>query len=170
MSVLIKDMEMPEKCLYCPMYDEFDYSCRLYSFGIPARYNYENGKRPEWCEMEEVSDESNEDDLLKEFTDAGWKVDCLHDLNDQNTRYFSVTFTKPLPYNKHETHVIELDDLTYEKELPEFDPDKPWNVGDWTIHSYTEHDDGEEDHYALTLTELKMALRLIERVEELKKK
>lgn len=102
-------------------------------------------------------------ELYKEFYDAGWILD-YEDLN-----CFSVTFCKPIPYYADEMQVISINDLTYEKELSDFDPEKPWNVGDWTVHSYTKYLDGEEDHYALTLTEIKMILRLIEKIEELKK-
>lgn len=56
MSV-IKDMELPDKCLNCPMYDDFNFYCKLYSFDIPARYNYESSTRPEWCELIEINKE-----------------------------------------------------------------------------------------------------------------
>lgn len=48
------DMEMPKRCLECPMYDNYNYYCTLYSFGIPARYNQDGSTRPEWCELEEL--------------------------------------------------------------------------------------------------------------------
>ena len=54
MSVLIKNIKMPESCLDCPIYDNYDYQCNLYSYGIPAGYNYNPSKRPEWCELEEL--------------------------------------------------------------------------------------------------------------------
>lgn len=54
MSVLIKDIKMPESCLDCPIYDNYNYQCNLYGYGIPARYNYDPSKRPEWCELEEL--------------------------------------------------------------------------------------------------------------------
>ena len=54
MSILIKDMEMPERCLECPLYDNYNYYCILYSFGIPARYNQDGSTRPEWCELESL--------------------------------------------------------------------------------------------------------------------
>ena len=54
MSILIKDMEMPERCLECPFYDNYNYYCTLYSFGIPARYNRDGSTRPEWCEIKEL--------------------------------------------------------------------------------------------------------------------
>lgn len=54
MSVLIKGMMMPTSCLDCPIYDNYNYHCNLYGYGIPARYNYDSSKRPEWCELEEL--------------------------------------------------------------------------------------------------------------------
>lgn len=48
------DMEMPKSCLECPMYDNYNYYCTLYSFGIPVRYNRDGSTRPEWCELEEL--------------------------------------------------------------------------------------------------------------------
>lgn len=54
MSVLIKDMQIPENCLDCPIYDHYNYHCNLYGYGIPARYNYDPSKRPEWCELKEL--------------------------------------------------------------------------------------------------------------------
>ena len=53
MSILI-DMKMPEKCLECPLYDNYNYYCTLYSFGIPARHNRDGSTRPEWCELKEL--------------------------------------------------------------------------------------------------------------------
>ena len=54
MSILIEDMEMPERCLECPLYDNYNYYCTLYSFGIPARHNRDGSTRPEWCELKEL--------------------------------------------------------------------------------------------------------------------
>ena len=54
MSVLIKDMEMPKRCFECPLYDNYNYYCTLYSFGIPARNNRDGSTKPEWCELEEL--------------------------------------------------------------------------------------------------------------------
>ena len=54
MSVLINDMEMPERCLECPLYDNYNYYCTLYSFDIPVRHNRDGSTRPEWCEIEEL--------------------------------------------------------------------------------------------------------------------
>ena len=54
MSILIKDMKMPERCLECPLYDNYNYYCILYSFGIPVRYNRDGNTRPEWCEIKEL--------------------------------------------------------------------------------------------------------------------
>ena len=54
MSVLIKDMKTPKRCLDCPMYDCYNYNCQMYTFGIPARYNRDGSTRPEWCELVEV--------------------------------------------------------------------------------------------------------------------
>ena len=54
MSVLVKDMKMPKRCLDCPMYDHYNYNCQLYAFGIPARYNRDGSIRPEWCELVEL--------------------------------------------------------------------------------------------------------------------
>ena len=54
MSVLVKDIKMPKRCLDCPMYDCYNYYCKLYSFGIPARYNGDGSIRPEWCELVEL--------------------------------------------------------------------------------------------------------------------
>lgn len=55
MSVLIKDLEIPESCLTCVMYDyHYSLGCVLYSLGLPGRYNYDASKRPEWCELVEL--------------------------------------------------------------------------------------------------------------------
>lgn len=54
MSIVIKGIMMPTSCLDCPIYDNYNYHCKLYSYGIPARYNYDSSKRPEWCELEEL--------------------------------------------------------------------------------------------------------------------
>ena len=54
MSIVIKGIMMPTSCLDCPIYDNYNYHCNLYSYGVPARYNYDSSKRPEWCELEEL--------------------------------------------------------------------------------------------------------------------
>ena len=54
MSILVKGMEMPKRCLDCPMYDCYNYNCQMYAFGIPARYNRDGSTRPEWCELVEL--------------------------------------------------------------------------------------------------------------------
>lgn len=54
MSVLVKDMKMPNRCLDCPLYDCYNYNCQMYAFGIPARYNRDGSIRPEWCELVEL--------------------------------------------------------------------------------------------------------------------
>ena len=54
MSVLVKDMKMPERCLDCPLYDRYNYHCQMYAYGIPARYNRDGSIRPEWCELVEL--------------------------------------------------------------------------------------------------------------------
>ena len=52
MSILIKGMEMPKSCFACDFYSGNE--CYLYSYGIPARYNYNPDTKPEWCELVEV--------------------------------------------------------------------------------------------------------------------
>lgn len=54
MSVLIKNMKFPKKCFDCPIHNSFEHKCELYSFDIPARYNYEGATRPEWCELVKI--------------------------------------------------------------------------------------------------------------------
>lgn len=47
------DMIMPASCSECPFSD--DDHCILYSQGCPDRYGVMSlGKRPEWCELEEI--------------------------------------------------------------------------------------------------------------------
>ena len=54
MSILVKGMEMPKRCLDCPMYDCYNYNCQMYASGIPARYSRDGSTRPEWCELVEL--------------------------------------------------------------------------------------------------------------------
>lgn len=54
MSLLIKDMKMPENCYECLLFDRYDYCCNAFTYGIPARYRYGDQGRPEWCELVEV--------------------------------------------------------------------------------------------------------------------
>ena len=58
-------VKMPKKCTDCPLFDcHYDYfsrktindGCRLYSYGIPARYNYDAETKPEWCELIEIEE------------------------------------------------------------------------------------------------------------------
>lgn len=78
MSVLIKDIKMPESCLDCPIYDNYNYQCNLYGYGIPARYNYDPSKRPEWCELEELPEHhgrlADADRLMRVYEDRLEKV------------------------------------------------------------------------------------------------
>ena len=43
---------MPKSCFACDFYSGNE--CYLYSYGIPARYNYNPDTKPEWCELVEV--------------------------------------------------------------------------------------------------------------------
>lgn len=71
MSVLIKGIEMPKSCFACDFYSGNE--CYLYSYGIPARYNYNPDTKPEWCELVEVPTPHGRlidaDELLKHKTD-----------------------------------------------------------------------------------------------------
>ena len=76
MSILIKGMKMPERCLDCPMYDCYNYHCQMYAFGIPARYNRDGSTRPEWCELVELPEKHGRlvefiDVVTREYDDPG---------------------------------------------------------------------------------------------------
>lgn len=62
MSVLIKGMDMPKRCVDCPMYLAGMCSAKLMNGRCPL------DGRPDWCPLEEVKDE--EDDSP---TDCQWK-------------------------------------------------------------------------------------------------
>ena len=55
MNVLIPNLDLPKSCFECPMYNDLEGYCVLYSNGIPSRYNYNRyGRsevRPPWCEL-----------------------------------------------------------------------------------------------------------------------
>lgn len=53
MSILIKDMKMPEHCGQCFAYDTTYQVCNLYFMGIPNRMTSLE-HRPEWCELVEL--------------------------------------------------------------------------------------------------------------------
>ena len=76
MSVVVKGMRMPTRCLECPMYDGYNYSCKLCSFRIPARYNYEGATRPEWCPLVDLGKHGNLIDRGAFKADYGMKDDC----------------------------------------------------------------------------------------------
>lgn len=107
-------------------------------------------------------------ELLKEFIDAGWRR--VNRYSNLDCQYYSVVLVKPLEYSPTELRRLVIEDLTYEKELSDFDASKPWNVGDWVVHSYTVTQDGDEYQYAITLSEMRMILRFIETVERQKSK
>lgn len=72
-SVVVRGMRMPIRCLDCPMYDDFNFLCKLYSFGIPARYNYVGATRPEWCPLVDLGkhgDLIDRDALEQEMLDG----------------------------------------------------------------------------------------------------
>ena len=54
MSIIIKGAQMPKNCLDCPVYDNYNYYCKQYALDIPARYDHDGLKRPEWCELSEL--------------------------------------------------------------------------------------------------------------------
>ena len=74
MSILVKDMKMPERCLDCPMYDHYNYYCQMYAFNILARYNRDGSTRPEWCELVELPEKHGRlidgDALVTEMTNG----------------------------------------------------------------------------------------------------
>lgn len=80
MSVLIRGMQMPERCLNCHMYDNYNYYCKLYAFGIPARYNHDGSKRPEWCELVEIPETHGRlvdiDKLFARLNDSDCDMSC----------------------------------------------------------------------------------------------
>ena len=55
MSVLIRNMKMPENCLKCNLYGGmYPSGCNAASLGIPKRYNYDASIRPDWCPLVEL--------------------------------------------------------------------------------------------------------------------
>ena len=52
--VYVPGLEMPKRCNACPMFIDYLYGCRLYSYGIPARYDCDTEVRPDWCELKEI--------------------------------------------------------------------------------------------------------------------
>ena len=53
MSILIKDMKMPESCLNCPL--ETDYgTCGHFNGANYAKYQTEYNSRPVWCPLVEL--------------------------------------------------------------------------------------------------------------------
>lgn len=53
MSIVIKDIKMPEHCGQCFAYDTTYQVCNLYFMGIPNRMTSLE-HRPEWCELVEL--------------------------------------------------------------------------------------------------------------------
>ena len=53
MSILIRDMEMPESCYRCPMANDDFYLC-----GATEKYleNDSEERRPDWCPLTEVKE------------------------------------------------------------------------------------------------------------------
>ena len=91
MSVLIKDIKMPESCLDCPIYDNYNYHCNLYAYGIPARYNCDPSKRPEWCELEELPEHHGD---LVDVNEIRW--DDHYD-SDGNLSKYKVAYSDEMP-------------------------------------------------------------------------
>lgn len=54
MSVLIKDMEMPETCDDCPFYiyySHYEYMCKAKSMLYPMYLTNSKGIRKDWCPL-----------------------------------------------------------------------------------------------------------------------
>ena len=102
-------------------------------------------------------------ELLKEFLDAGWRVTRYTKLDNL---YYLVKLQKPIPFTQNGIRYLVIEDLTYEKKCSDFDPNLPWNVGDWAVQSYSIIQNNVKYQCGITLSEMKMILRLIEAVEE----
>lgn len=83
MSLLIKDMKMPENCYECLLFDRYDYCCNAFTYGIPARYRHGDQGRPEWCELVEVKTPHGRlidaDELFDKMRCSNWRVSFYHD-------------------------------------------------------------------------------------------
>lgn len=71
MSVLIKDMEMPETCEHCPFHvyhSRGEYVCRATVMLYPMNLANSKGIRKDWCPLSEVPEPC--EDKLKKIADA----------------------------------------------------------------------------------------------------
>lgn len=59
MSVLIKNMEMPQSCYYCGLTDTSFINCVAFEKPIVLEDDCEE-TRPDWCPLVEVPDEDKE--------------------------------------------------------------------------------------------------------------
>lgn len=67
--MIIKGMEMPKNCQFCPMYLTYDFYCVLRSQGCPDRYNYDLSKKPHWCPLIDIPSHGRLIDADKLLTD-----------------------------------------------------------------------------------------------------
>lgn len=73
MSVVVKNMTLPKRCLDCPLFDGYNYFCNAYSYGIPERYHYDSLTRPEWCELVELPEKHGR------LIDEDNVIDAIHE-------------------------------------------------------------------------------------------
>ena len=74
-----------------------------------------------------------------------------------------------------EIREINIEDHTWEKAEPDFDPvNNPFDIGDWVIASYTRNTQRDYfgrfimEQFPLTLAEVQMVIRLIEKLKDVK--
>lgn len=51
--MVVIDIQMPESCLGCPLYERASRFCIVGSQGCVDRYFYDPNEKPEWCPIVE---------------------------------------------------------------------------------------------------------------------
>ena len=76
-NIMIRNMEMPEGCFYCPIMHKADddfYTCPLGRFKYPTGYYYEHAdkERNPLCPLETLPDEAAHDEEGQPPHDCPW--------------------------------------------------------------------------------------------------
>lgn len=87
MDILIKNMEMPYSCEYCPIYDYDEKLCRQEPLGVDKRYTRDNGcplvEVPPHGRLIDADDLEIKDEWALVGTDAIWNAPTVLEASNE---------------------------------------------------------------------------------------
>lgn len=106
--MVLLDIQMPDDCFCCPLFNETYLFCVVGSQGCIDRYGYDSNEKPDWCPIVEKNEDLiNAKDVFQiiesvakeQFTSNSSYEDVLRALLEVNSRVFDHwIFSKSDPY------------------------------------------------------------------------